>query len=213
MPEDMAQADANIAQAENRQPGCHLTLATRLNIIGLFDGQGQRDVQLANRLHGQGIRHRLGVDRPQGFDCVVERLDAGRRPQLPGGRQGDLGIEHNRLGHDAGIDPQPLDPGGLIGDPGKGGKLARRQRGRNRNLGHVGLGLTVFEQFQSYDLGRINRAAAAKADDGVGLALARHGHGFVNRMARHVLFAAVIRTGPALSEQGLKFLDQIGFGR
>ena len=120
----MAQAEAVVARAERRQPGGYLTTAPLGEILAALGDRGREILQQkTKRLTAHRDRERFALWRIESLDGVVQRLDAGRGPQLLGGCQRELRVQDDELRRQAGMRVATLEAGLLVGDAGAASEL------------------------------------------------------------------------------------------
>ena len=214
MAQAVAGAVLGAADAGGRQPSPELAVQSGVQVGAVAGVARQRAAQQRQCAHAGGVDQRLGVDRAQRLDRMVDGADAGRQPQPVRRVHGDAGVEDHRRGAYEGAGVSLLGAEPCVGAAAQVAELGARQRGGHGDLAAGrGAGLRhhpaavgahphmpvvelldagqVLGQCHQCHLDGVDHGAAAYADDQVGAGrahcLRQRDHG----LARGVLYALV----------------------
>ena len=158
----VAQAAGRRARQCEREPRGNLVFRPHVDVVGRRLGARQGVEQATDRLQRHHVRKRMLAIGKEPLNRVVERADARRQPQLHRRRQRQLRVVDHSLDHQPRVAHARL-VARLVRKSRACRELRDRQRGGH---GDVGKGALVMPgQPDRDDLGRIDHAAAAEADD------------------------------------------------
>jgi len=216
------------SQRPGREPGADLAIHPGVEIAGVRLHARQRLRQHRQSLQRLRVAVRMRLARAQALHTMVDRADAGRKPQPFRGMHGHRGIEDGGARHRKIVAQHLLDLGAQIGDAGDGAEFAAGNGRRHADLAHgrrVHVGRDVLAGPDPVDildaanvvgeadlhrLGAVGDRSPAYGDDQVGVGGARlfggGNDGFAGRMRRHR-----VEGRHATRPEGLAdFLDLVG---
>ena len=163
----VAEAAGGGARQRVGEPGGELVLGPDGGVLGVGLGQRQRPEQAPDRVQREHVREGMVAGAQVALDGVVERADAGAEPEPQRGRERQLRVIDDGVGQHPRVAAPGLGAGG-VGEPGARGELGHGQGGGHRDVGEAALVPAPVRHVASDDLGRVDRAAPAQADDEIG---------------------------------------------
>ena len=166
LPHHVAQSSGGWRRQRVREPGPELILGPHADVVGVGPGLRQRAKQPADRFQGHHVCQRMLPISEESLDGVVEGSDPRRQPQIDGRPNGQVGVVYDRLRQPARV-PQTNLVAGIVGHPGAGGEFGDRERRGYRYVRQRRVTVPALAYMNCDNLGRIDRAATADADDRV----------------------------------------------